>query len=114
MMVTPFVRRPCLPGLTAKRMGSAVEVGMIGCLAVNAICCGAMVVNGTKQTNRPHPRLSAIGVTADKFGLWPGTVCPLMTQQRQFTSFRHRQLMHCGIDSLRSRCRVGLRQVATV
>ena len=34
----------------------------------------------TKRTIRTHPRLSAIGVTADISEFWPGTVCPLMTQ----------------------------------
>jgi hypothetical protein len=30
-----------------------------------------------------------------------------MTQLRQFTSFRHRQMTHCGIDSLLERLPVG-------
>src|SRR5665811_49777 len=34
-------------------------------------------------------------------------VCPLMTQLRQFTSFRRRQMTHCGIDSLLERLPVG-------
>jgi hypothetical protein len=35
---------------------------------------------GTTRTIQTHPRLSAVGVTADKAGFWPAMVCPLMTQ----------------------------------
>jgi hypothetical protein len=37
---------------------------------------------GTKRTIQLRPRLSAIGVTADKGGFWTAMVCPLMTRKR--------------------------------
>jgi hypothetical protein len=51
---------------------------------VEAFAHTAMVVNGTSRTSQPHPRLSAIGVTADKRGFWPVMVCPLLTHQRRW------------------------------
>jgi len=49
-----------------------------------AVCCGALVANGTKRTIQPRPRLSAFGVTADNRGFWPAMVCPLLTHKRHW------------------------------
>ena len=40
-----------------------------------------MTAFGTKRSIRPHPSLSAIGVTADIGGFWREMVCPLLTQR---------------------------------
>jgi hypothetical protein len=46
MVVNSFCQAALSARVSCKADGQRDEVGMIGCLAVNAICCGAMVANG--------------------------------------------------------------------
>jgi hypothetical protein len=66
-------------GISCKADGQRGEVGMIGCLAVNAVCCGASVASGTLSASLIGRRMVAIGGIADKVGLWRAMVCPLTT-----------------------------------
>jgi hypothetical protein len=52
MAVNSFCQAAVSAGVSGKADGQRGEVGMIGCLAVNAICCGAKIANDTRLRSR--------------------------------------------------------------
>jgi hypothetical protein len=57
MVVNSFCQAAMSAGVSCKTDGQRGEVGMIGCFAVNAICCGASVAIDVVDDARSRHRV---------------------------------------------------------